>query len=65
MNKNGWFMANKLSLSIRKTKYSLFYKPSRVDGLPLKLLKLSINNLEIKTAFCTTFLRVLLDENLS
>ena len=31
MNINDWFMANKLSLNVGKTKYSLFHKPIRVD----------------------------------
>ena len=44
MNINDWFMANKLSLNVGKTKYSLFHKPSRVDDLPLKLPKPSVNN---------------------
>ena len=61
MNIDDWFMANKLSLNVGKTKYSLFYKPSRVDDLPLKLPKLSINNQEIKRASYTIFLGVLLD----
>ena len=50
MNKNDWFTVNKLSRNDRKTKYSLFHKPSRVDDLPLKLPKLTINNQEIKRA---------------
>ena len=58
-------MANKLSLNIEKTKYSLFHKPSRVDDVPLKLPNLSINNQEIKTTSYTRFLGVILDENLS
>ena len=41
-------MTNKLSLNVGKTKYFLFHKPSRVDDLPLKLPKVSINNQEIK-----------------
>ena len=65
MNINDWFMANKLSLNVGKTKYSLFQKPSRVDDVPLKLPKLSINNQEIKRASYTKFLGVLLNENLS
>ena len=56
-------MANKFSLNVGKTKYSLFHKPSTVDDLPLKLPKLSINNQEIKRASYTKFLGVLLDEN--
>ena len=58
-------VANSLSLDVGKTKYSLFHKPSRVDDVPLKLPKLSINNQEIKRASYTKFLGVLLDENLS
>ena len=65
MNINGWFMANKLSLNVGKTNYSLLHKPSRVDDLPLQLPKLSINNQEIKRTSYTKFLGVLLDENLS
>ena len=65
MNINDWFMANKLSLNVAITKYSLFHKPSRVDDLPLELPKLSINNQEMKRASNTKFLGVLLDENLS
>ena len=34
---NEWFEANKLSLNVGKTKYSLFHKPSRKDDLPLLL----------------------------
>ena len=48
ININDWFMANKLSLNVAKTKYSLFQKPSRVDDLPLKVPKLSINSQETK-----------------
>ena len=39
---------SKLSPDVGKTKYSLFHKLSRVDDLPLKLPKISINNQEIK-----------------
>ena len=31
MDINDWFMANKLSMNVGKTKYSLFHKPGRVD----------------------------------
>ena len=55
-NINHWFMANKLSLKVEKTKYSLFHKPSRVDDLTNKLPKLSINNQEIKRASLQKFL---------
>ena len=62
ININDWFMANKLSLNVRKTKYSLFYKPSRIDELPFKLPNLSINNQEIKRASHAKFLGVISDE---
>ena len=65
MNISEWFMVNRLSLNVGKTKYSLSHKASRVDDLPLKLPKLSINNQEIKRVSYTKFLGVLLDENLS
>ena len=65
MNINDWFMANTFSLNVGDTKYSLFHKPSRVDDLPLKFPKLSINNQEIKRASYTKVLGVLLNENLS
>ena len=45
---NDAFLANKISLNVGKTKYSLFHKPSRVDDLPFKLLKLSTDDQEIK-----------------
>ena len=43
-----WFISNKLSLKLRKTKYSLFHKPSKKDNIPPVLPKLSICNNEIK-----------------
>ena len=42
-NINDCFMANKISLNVGKTKYSLFHKPTRADDLPLKVPKLSTN----------------------
>ena len=49
MDINDWFMENKLFLNVGKMKYSLFHS-NRVDELPLKLPKLSVNNQEIKRA---------------
>ena len=45
---NEWFKANKLSLNVTKTKYTLFHKPSRSENLPLKLPRLLINNTHIQ-----------------
>ena len=60
-----WFNANKLSLNVGKTKYSLFHKPSKTDDLPLLLSKVLINDKEIERVGSIKFLGVLLDEHLS
>ena len=59
---NQWFISNKLSLNVSKTKYSFFHKPSKRDDIPLLLPKLNINNSEIEQSECLKFLGVLLDE---
>ena len=59
-----WFTANKLSLNVTKTKFSLFHKASRKDDIPLKLPILKINNHQIERVESIKFLGVLLDENL-
>ena len=61
---NQWFISDKLSLNVSKTKYSFFHKPSKRDDIPLLLPKLNINNSEIERSECLKFLGVLLDENL-
>ena len=53
------FISNKLSLNVKKTKFSIFHKASRRDDLPLVLPKLFINNQLIKSQSS------ILDENLS
>ena len=60
-----WFISNKLSLNVAKTKYSFFHKPSKKDNIPLVLPKLSICNNEIKRSESIKFLGVFLDENLT
>ena len=45
-NINQWFISNKLSLNIKKTKYSFFHKPSQKENIPLLLL--IINDHEIQ-----------------
>ena len=47
-NINQWFISNKLSIKIKKTKYSFFHKPSQKENTPLLLPKLTINNYEIQ-----------------
>ena len=60
-----WIEANKLSLNVEQTKYSLFHKPSRRDDLPLLLPKLLIKKHQVERVELIKFLGVLLDENLS
>ena len=52
-----WFISNKLSLNVTKTKYSFFHKPSK-DNIPLVLPKLSICNNDIKRSESIKFLGV-------
>ena len=60
-----WFEANKLSLNVEQTKYSLFHKPSRRYDLPLLLPKLLIKRHQVERVESIKFLGVLLDECLS
>ena len=50
-----WFISNKLSLNVAKTKYSFFHKPSKKDNILLVLPKLNICNNEIKRSESITF----------
>ena len=45
---NEWCISNKLSLNIKKTKYSFFQKPSQTEDIPIFLRKVTINNYEIQ-----------------
>ena len=63
-NINEWFISNKLSLNVKKTKFSIFHKASRRDDSPLVLSKLFINNKIIKRQSSIKFLGILLDEYL-
>ena len=64
-NINEWYVANKLSLNVEKTKYSFFHKLSKKDNIPLQLASLAIINRKIKREESIKFLRVLLDENVT
>ena len=64
-NVNEWFVVNKLSLNVKKTKYSFFHKPSKKDNIPLQLPNLTINNRKIKREESIKFLGVSLDENIT
>ena len=62
---NSWFQANKLSLNVNKTKFTLFHKSTSSDNLPLRLPELIINNTVIERRGSLKFLGVLIDETLS
>ena len=64
-NVSNWFNANKLSLNVKKTKFSFFHKSSKKDNIPLLLLNLNINGFTIERGSSIKFLGVSLDENLT
>ena len=64
-NISKWFISNKLSLNIKKTKCSFFHKPSQKENIPLLLPKLTMNNYKIQRTESIKFWKFLLDENLS
>ena len=51
-----WLRANKLSINVTKTNYSLFHKNSAKDKLPLKMSKSKIANSIIKMKSSFKFL---------
>ena len=62
---NELFLANKLSLNAKKTKYVLFHEVSMCDSLPSHLPTMTFNNIEIKRENSIKFLGVIIDENLT
>ena len=60
-----WFAANKLSLNLQKTKYTLFSSSTLEDNLPLKLPTLFFGANKISRSRYTKLLGVLIDENLN
>ena len=58
------FKANKLSINIKKTKFTLFHKNSLKDKISLKLPVLMIDNKNTKRKSSIKFLRVKLDEHI-
>ena len=57
-----WFTVSRLSLNIKKTKYTFFHKNSVEENTPLKLPDLHISNRSIERKFSTKLLGVLLNE---
>ena len=62
---NDWFLANKLSLNVEKTKYMLFHKCTDQENIPLKLPLLQLNSSIIERENSLKFLGVILDEHLT
>ena len=62
LEKISQFKANKLLISIKKTKFILFHKSSFKDEIPLKLTALMIGDNSIKRKSSIKFLGVMLDE---
>ena len=60
-----WFKANKLSLNVTKTKYSLFHPAAKKRFLKDPIPTLKMDNTAIDRENVTKFLGVLIDENLS
>ena len=62
---NNWFLANKLSLNVEKTKYILFHKCIDQEDIPLKLPLLKLNSNIIEGENSLKFLGVILNEHLT
>ena len=60
-----WLTSNKLSLNIKKTKYTFFHKNSVKGSIPLKLPDLHIFNKTIERTSSIKFLGVILDEHIT
>ena len=62
---SNWFNANKLSLNVKKTKFSFFHKSSKKDNIPLRLSNRNINGFTTERESSIKFLGVWIDENLT
>ena len=59
-----WFLANKISLNVEKTKYMLLHKLTHKENIVLKLLLLQLNGNIIERENSLKFLGVIFDEHL-
>ena len=62
---NDWFLANKMSLNVEKTKYMLFHKLAHPENIPLKLPSLQLIANFIERENSLKFLGIILDEHLT
>ena len=59
-----WFISNKLSLNVRKTKNSIFSQSEQKGRYSAPFTKIKYKYREIERQECLKFLGVLLDENI-
>ena len=59
-----WFKANKLSINIKKTKFTLFHKNSFKDDIPVKLTALMIGSNNIERVSSIKYFGVMLDQHI-
>ena len=64
-NVSNWFNADKLSLNVKKTKFSFFHKSPKKDNILLRLPNLNINGFTIEHESSIKFSGVCIDENLA
>ena len=57
-----WFKANKLSINIDKTKWTIFYPNSKKRSMPTKFPELFIDGKTLERETVTKFLGVIIDE---
>ena len=60
-----WFIANRLSLNGKKTKYTLFHKKSVRNKIPLKRPDLEIANNSIERTTSIKVLGIMIYENIT
>ena len=65
MNVSNWFNASKLSLNVKKTKFSFLHKSSKINNILLRLPNLNINGFTIEHESSIKLLEVWIDENLT
>ena len=64
-NVSNWFNANKLSLNVKKTKFSFFHKSSKKDNILLRFPNLDINGFTFERESSIKFLGIWIDGNLT
>ena len=58
-----WFKANKLSINIDETKWTIFHSTSRKCFMPTKFPELLIDGITLEKETVTKFLEVFIDKN--